>query len=188
MLDKISFTSKIIPVTDSQFEMIASRIGEKYHAKYPWELSTSVIGKDVFTKRICDCTSCLVTDGDLSDLSHLNPSTPANHSLSDIREYFRNNFNLNKPNLHAIVVGSRNTSKSLDVMYQFLTLLKESRIPVTLLRNSESPVDMAYLSAADAVLISSPQITKAINAKVPSVNIINSAFKQVVLSPFDIIV
>ena len=59
----ISFTSYIKPVNSKTFSEVTSNIPKINFADFPWSLEQRVQGKDVFTRNICDCTSCLLTNG-----------------------------------------------------------------------------------------------------------------------------
>ncbi|MBR6301553.1 hypothetical protein IKR55_02320 [bacterium] len=184
-MTEVSFTSRIVPVSISQFGNITSVIGGASHVKFPWGIAQSLVRKDVYTRDIADCTACLITDGQKAVLMHLNPESSVNHCFLYVREFLRNNFGLNRPDLQALVVGSKNTEKSLDIYNKFKSLMKEANIPTSFLKNSKNPVSVAYRSQTDEIYVSSIDITKGLIDKKSHPDIINSSFEKAEISPFD---
>lgn len=183
-MTEISFTSRIVPVTTSRFGQIISAIGSSKHADYPWTIATSVIGQDVYTRGIIDCTSCLITDGQEAVLMHLSCDL-LRGNFNAIREFLRSKFWLNRPNLQALVVGSKNYKNSSELFNNFISLMKEAKIPTSILKDSYFPVDIAYKSGTDEIYVSSFGITEDLMDRKLHSDIINSAFEKVEISPLD---
>lgn len=184
-MNEISFTSLLVPIRNAQFRTIETLIGEKYHAKYPWNFDTAVVGADVFTKGICDCSGCIVSDGQEAIALHLNPEEELNHSLYFLKRCFRNKFCLNRPDLTAIVIGSKDTQKSNHIFENFISFLKEANIPTTILKESKDPVSIAYKSSSDTFYITSESIDTDLKNNLTNFETLRKNFKQFILSEQD---
>lgn len=184
-MDNISFTSKLIPTKTSDFNKFTSSLNRNCFVDYPWTLSTSRISKDVFTHRICDCTSCLITDGDKALLMHLIPSNERNHHFNSVLEYLRNNIDLKNKHLQAVLLGSKNTKPSQDLWNKFINLLDYLKIPTTILKEGKSPTHIAYRTCTDEVLISNEHIDKLLKKGINNRDALVNGFKNVYISPFD---
>lgn len=184
-MTNISFTSKIIPMKSSDFNKITSSFNPNCFVDYPWTLSTSRIAKDVFTYRICDCSSCLITDGDKALLMHLIPSNESNHHFNRILEYLRNNIDLKNKHLQALLLGSKNTKSSQDIWNKFVNLLDYLKIPTTYLKNGKSPTHLAYKTCTDEILISNEHIDRMLKKGGTAKNSLINGFEYVKISDFD---
>ena len=184
-MNEISFTSKIVPVKQSDFNKITSSFSRDNFVDFPWTISSSRISQDVFTQRICDCSSCLITNGEKALLMHLLPSNENNHIFANVLQFLRNNVDLKDNNLQAVLVGSKNTKSSLDIWNKFVDLLDYLKIPTTVLKNGKSPTHLAYRTSTDEVLISNEHIDKFLKkGGTPKNSLINS-FENVKISEFD---
>lgn len=182
---EISFTSKIIPLNPSDFNKATSAFCRDNFVDYPWTISCSRIGKDVFTHRICDCTSCLLTNGDKALLMHLLPSNKNNHYFNNVLEFLRNNIDLKDKNLQAVLIGSKNTKQSQDIWKKFIDLLNYLKIPTTILKDGKSPTHLAYRTSTDEILISNEQIGKTLKREIDKKDALINGFHEVKISPFD---
>ncbi len=181
----ISFTSKIVPMYWQDFNKITSSFSRDNLVDYPWAISSSRIGKDVFTQRVCDCTSCLITNGDKAVLMHLIPLNKDNHIFSNVLNFLRNNIDLKDKNLQAVLVGSKNSKQSQDIWNKFVDLLDYLKIPTTFLKDGKSPTHLAYRTCTDEVLVSNLQISDAVLEKKNTLDALNDGFREVKISPFD---
>lgn len=184
-MTEISFTSKIVPVPWTDFNKITSSFCRDNLVDYPWAISSSRVGKDVFTQRICDCTSCLITNGDKALLMHLLPSNKDNHIFSNVLNFLRNNLDLKDKNLQAVLIGSKKTIPSQDIWNKFVDLLDYLKIPTTILKNGKSPIHLAYRTSRDEVLVSNLHITKAILQNKSPKQALNEGFEIVKISECD---
>ena len=112
----VSFTSRIRPVSCKDFNNIVSVIPRNKFVSHPWLIEDSKMGQNVFTTNICDCTSCLISNGQEALLMHLSPMQESNHFFNNVLIYLRNHLDLKDENLQAILVGSKNTKKSLKTI------------------------------------------------------------------------
>ena len=184
-MNDISFTSRIVPLTTSQFGSKLTGMAKRVCADFPWTMQESAIGKDVYTTSIYDCTGCLITDGEKAILMHLDPENSINRSLYYLREYLRNFFCLNRPDLQALLIGSKNTKNSQMIFNNFRTILEEAHIPTSVLKNSKTPVSVAYKALTDEIYVSNADISKGIIAKKSANEILKSAFEKVEISELD---
>jgi len=182
---EISFTSKIVPMYWQDFNKLTSSFNRDNLVNYPWTISSSRIAKDVFTQRVCDCTSCLITDGEKALLMHLIPLNENNHHFDKVLEFLRNNMDLNNKNLQAVLVGSKNTKSSLDIWNKFIDLLDYLKIPTTMLKNGKYPTHLAYRTSTDEVLVSNQEIGDALLQGKPAKEALEDGFEFVKMSPFD---
>ena len=166
-MTEISFTSKIVPMYWQDFNKITSSFSRDNFVDYPWAISSSRIGKDVFTQRVCDW---------------LNKD---NHIFSNVLNFLRNNIDLKDKNLQAVLVGSKNSKQSQDIWNKFVDLLDYLKIPTTFLKDGKSPTHLAYRTCTDEVLVSNLQIGDAVLAKKSPLDALNDGFREVKISPFD---
>ena len=184
-MTEISFTSKIVPMYWQDFNKVASSFCRDNLVDYPWAVSSSRVAKDVFTYRICDCTSCLITNGDKAVLMHLIPLNKDNHIFSNVLNFLRNNIDLKNKNLQAVLVGSKNSKQSQDIWNKFVDLLDNLKIPTTILKNGQSPTHLAYRTSTDEVLVSNLQISDAILYGKSGKQALDEGFEFVKISEFD---
>ncbi len=184
---KISFTSQIVPVSTKTFHKLERDIGLQFESAFPWVISTSVKGPKVYTKGVIDCTSCLIADGKEGLLMHLTPAYENNHNFRLVLGYLRLCFNLFDKNLHAVILGSKNTKKSLDIYNKFVQMLGDLGIPFSVLKNGKSPSHMAYNAITDEVFISNDTINNALKYNFNNQNVLNNAFEKVSLCSKDTI-
>ena len=184
-MQEISFTSKIVPTSWTNFNKITSSFSRDNLVDYPWAISSSRVGKNVFTQRVCDCTSCLITNGDKAVLMHLIPLNKNNHIFSNVLEFLRNNIDLKDKNLQAVLVGSKNTKPSQDIWNKFTELLNYLKIPTTFLKDGKSPTHLAYRTGTDEVLISNLQISDALLYKKEPLEALKDGFHDIKISEFD---
>ena len=184
-MTEISFTSKIVPLAPADFNKITSSFCRDNFVDYPWNISTSRIAKDVFTNRVCDCSACLITNGDKALLMHLMPATESNHAFSNVLNYLRNNIDLKDKNLQAVLVGSKPTKQSLDIWNKFVDLLDYLKIPTTFLKDGKSPTHLAYKTSTDEVLISNEHIAKSLKKGINEREAIVNGFKEINISHCD---
>jgi hypothetical protein len=184
-MQEVSFTSRIIPVSMSEYGAKIAGMAKKSSADYPWTLRDSAIGENVYTRGVCDCTSCLLTDGYAALLMHLDPENSVNRSMNFLRSFIRNTFGLTRPNLQAVVMGSKNTEKSQQVFNNFIDLLKEAKIPTSILKNSKSPASIAYKVSTDEVYISSIGMERELRANMSHSDVFKTYFEKVEISELD---
>ncbi len=184
-MTEISFTSKIVPMYWQDFHKLTSSFSRDNFVDYPWAISSSRVAKDVFTQRICDCTSCLITNGDKALLMHLLPANKDNHIFSNVLNFLRNNLDLKDKNLQAVLVGSKNTKPSQDIWNKFVDLLDYLKIPTTILKNGQSPTHLAYRTSTDEVLVSNLQIGDAVLKKESPMQALLDGFESVKIAKCD---
>lgn len=188
-MDSISFTSLIRPVNTKTFsDYVNIKIPKKNFADFPWDIDSSVVGKDVYTNRICDCTSCIITDSETSVIMHLNPQDGSNHCFNNVLMYLRNNIDLKNENLQGLLVGSKDTKKSLDIYNKFSNLLQQLNIKFSQLQNGKSPTSVAYLKDEDEFLISNNHIDRALKKRLSPQSTLNNSFKKVAIADCDEII
>ena len=185
--NNISFTSNIVPVSTKAFYKIERNIGLQNYASFPWIPSTSVKGQNVYTNGVIDCTSCLISDTKEGLMMHLTPAYDNNHDFDYVLGFLRCYFDLANKNLHAILMGSKNTTKSLDIYNKFVKLLKDFRIPFSEFRNGKAPSHMAYNSQTDEVFISNDVINNAMIYNYSHKDILKAGFEEVHIGERDLI-
>lgn len=181
----ISFTSRIKPVTYQDFNNLVTVISKDKFVDYPWTIEDSKLGRDVFTKNIYDCTSCLITNGKEALLMHLSPMQASNHFSYKILEFLRNHIDLKDKNLQGILVGSKNTKKSLDIYNKLSALLKNFNIPFSELKNGKTPTNIAYKSNTDEICISNSTIDKLLKRGNNLNDTLEKSFEKVNISELD---
>ena len=187
-MKNISFTSRIKPVTLNEFASTIAAIPSKNSVNYPWTLKESIKAKDVYTTNIFDCSSCLISDGEEAVLMHLNPNTEMNHVFSRVITFLRGKLDLKSENLQAVLLGSKNNQKSLDIYNKFKTLLQQLNIPYTELKNGKTPTSVAYKSTSDEVFISNRTIDKMLKKGDNTQESLKSGFEKISIADCDEIV
>ncbi len=182
-MDNINFSSRIKPVTMKEFTAVTKDMGSTNFVDFPWTIEESKKAKDVFTKNIVDCTACLITDGKEALLMHLNPRTENNHAFSLVLNYLSRTLDLKSENLHALLIGSKNNKKSLDIYSKFKQLLNQLSIKFSELKEGKTPVSVAYSS--DNVYITGATIDKMLKKGESERSSILSSFKNVSISECD---
>ncbi len=184
-MTEISFTSKIVPLKQSDFNKLTSSFNRDNFVDFPWDIGTSRIAKDVFTHRVCDCSACLVTNGDKALLMHLSPANEYNHHFSSVLNFLRNNIDLKDKNLQAVLLGSKQTKKSQDIWNKFVDLLQYLEIPTTLLKDGKSPTHLAYRTCTDEILISNEHIDKMLKKGTAAKESLINGFRDVRIASCD---
>ncbi len=184
-MQEISFGSRIVPLDTNEFTKVISKIGRNNSVNYPWTIKESILAKDTYTKNICDCTACLITDGNKSLLLHLCPTIEQNHAISLIIEFLRNTIDLKNKNLQAVLIGSKNTKKSLDIYEKLTQILKRFNIPFSEFKNSKTPTHIAYRTDTDEVYITNNEINKLIKRGNNPQTSIEKAFEKISVSNCD---
>ena len=188
-MNNISFTSGIKPVLMNDFFKYKSAISVDNYVDYPWLISSSKVASDVYTSNICDCTSCLITDGKKALLMHLNSYSKNNHDFRNVLKYISNNMNISDNNLQAVLVGSKSSyALSAKIFKKFTLLLNHLKIPVTILKNGMGPTNIAYRTCKDEVVVSNITIEKALNKGQTGIRALESGFEEVKISDLDYVI
>lgn len=185
---EVSFTSAFRPIPQKEFSILKSGIPKNCFVDFPWTMSEAVKGSSACTDRVCDCSVLGITDGAEVFLSHLNPENESNRQIFALREHIARNVDLFNENLQAVLIGSKNTKKSLDLYGKLKGLLEEFNIKYSQLRNSKTPLSVVYSSNTDEWRIASAEIDKKIRKGLSSEQIFTSSFENVSLADFDEIV
>ena len=185
--DKISFTSKITPVMLKDFSRITKPMGIENSAQNPWNLGCTVIGKDVYTRDVIDCTACLLTDGEKSMLMHLCCTNRKNHDFESVLNYIKSNFDLSNEKLHAIVLGSKKVPKSEELFERFVNLFQSLEIPFSIFKNGKTKTHLAYSTDKDEVFISNDVIDYTLKRGWEIEKLLKNGFEKVILQENDYI-
>lgn len=181
----ISFTSIIKPVTKQDYAKFTASINRSHFVDYPWGVYSSVVKPDVATGYICNCTACLITDGQKAMLMHLLPSSRANHNPERISKFINNHFKIPDKNLQAVVVGSHPEKESQDIFNIFMNFLDKFKIPTTILKTGRAPTDIAYKTSTDEVVITNKYIDLCLIAGRSKQNALETGFEHVKISDRD---
>lgn len=184
-MEKISFKSRIKPLTLAQYAKISGQITSKYSVNYPWTLKESIKAKDVYTTNIADCTACLITDGNEAVLMHLSPDREINHAFSLVLNFLRAKLDLKNENLQSVLFGSKNTQKSQDIYNKFKALMQQLNIPCSELKNSKNKISVAYKTSNDTVFVTSETIDNMLKKGKNNEDVIKSGFEKVSLADCD---
>lgn len=185
-MNDISFTSGIRPVLWNDFLKYKSVMSADNFVGHPWLISSSKVAGDVYTTNICDCTSCLITDGKKALMMHLNSYSEHNQDFRNVLKYISNNMNLSDNNLQAVLVGSKSSNAlSAKIFKSFTLLLNHLKIPVTILKNGFDSTSIAYRTCKDEVVVSNFAIEKALNSGQKGIKALESGFQEVKISDLD---
>lgn len=180
----ISFTSSIKVIPTTEFNKFAIRCG-KNAVNYPWTIKDSIKATNTYTKNIADCSACVISTGEDAVMLHLSPINSNNHAFSLVLEFLRNTIDLKNPNLQAILVGSKNTTKSQDIFNKFKTLLTQLNIPYSELKNSKTPINIGYSSNSDEFIVSNLAIDKCLKKGMSPKEILNNNFENINIAQCD---
>lgn len=184
-MDSISFTSKLKPLTLSEFGQIKSRIGSKNSVDFPWTINQTVKAKDVYTTNVIDCSACLLTNGQEAVMLHLTPDIEVNHAFSLVLSFLRNKIDLADKNLQAVLIGSKNHKKSQDIYNKFKEMLKGLNIPFSEFKNGKTPTSIAYKTSSDEVYITNNTIDKLLKKNIKASDTLNASFENLTISSCD---
>lgn len=190
MINNVSFTHNIRPVSSADFHRITAGFGKNNFVDYPWTLAESVSGENVFTTRICDCTAGVVTDGEKALMLHLCPSIKENLRFNNLFDFIiRHIDKMAKDSLQAVILGSRNTVVSKNLWNNMSKILETLKIPVSKFRNGKWDTSLAYKRSTDEVLISSYPLDLQIKkGNKSNLELLNSYFEDVLISDCDEII
>lgn len=184
-MDNISFTSTIKIVNTSEFNKLAQKCGKQHSVDYPWTIKETVKAANVYTRQIADCSACLISTGQEAVMMHLSPENQTNHAFSIVLQTLRNLIDLKNPNLQAVLIGSKNTTKSQDIFIKFQKLLEQLNIPYSTLKNSKTPINVGYNSVNDEVLLSNIKIEQQLKKNLSPQKILENTFEKVTLNQYD---
>lgn len=184
-MDRISFTSKLKPLTLSEFGQIKSRIGSKNSVDFPWTINQTVKAKDVYTTNVIDCSACLLTNGQEAVMLHLTPDIEVNHAFSLVLSFLRNKIDLADKNLQAVLIGSKNHKKSQDIYNKFKEMLKGLNIPFSEFKNGKTPTSIAYQTNTDEVYITNNTLDKLLKKNTENSEVLKAGFEKISIADCD---
>ena len=185
---EISFTSGIRPVTSKEFSKITAKIDKKHFVGYPWTTKESVLGADVYTTGVVDCTVCGITDGKQALLLHICPSMEQNRHFYDIFRFIVGKLDMKNKNLQGIIMGSKCEKKSSTIYQNFVNFFEQMQIPFSELKQDKYKFDTAYINSKDEWLISSYKVDKLIEKETESIDVLKQLFSEIRISDVDEIV
>lgn len=120
---------------------------------------------------------------------HLNPAIEENHHFSKILPFIARNIDLKSKDLQAVVIGSRpKDAKSADIFNKFIKFFHDYNIPATVLKNGRAPINVAYRTCTDEVIISNRKIDSALKKGKSSMEALNEGFEEVKIAECDYVV
>lgn len=182
---EISFTSKLTALKSAEFSKRTASFNRDNFVDFPWTISSSRVAKDVYTNNICDCTACLITDGEKALLKHLIPIEEDNHDFLKVEKFVSNNIDLHNSNLQAVLIGSNPATISKDIFKKFLIFLNKFHIPTTVLEEGKGATHIAYRTCTDEVLISNKKIDELLSRGANNSQAIYGGFENVKIADCD---
>lgn len=182
---EITFTSRITPISLREFNKVIERIDSSNAINYPWTIKDSKLAHRTYTKGICDCTACLIKDNNQGLLMHLCPEWNDNHNPSTLLSFIKNKINLKSSNLTAMLIGSKNTKKSLDTYEMLKDFLTKFNIPFSELKNGKKTTHIAYRADTDEIYISNLKIDKMLENKATAKEALENGFEKINIADFD---
>ena len=187
-MQDISFTSAIRPVKSEEFSKFVSRIDKKYFSDYPWTVNEGVMGKDVYTTGVADCSVCGITDGEKAVLLHICPTIAKNHNFSEILYFLRSKIDLKSKDLQGILLGSKRDKKSQNIYQNFVNFFQKFEIPFSELKGDRHKFNVAYSSSKDEWIVSSCYTDPLIKKGEKPQDVLNKLFTTVKIDNADKIV
>ena len=158
-MNNISFTSLINCKSFFDFNNFVAPMQNNSFVKSPWTLKESVLAQDVFTRRVLDCTVCVISDGEKALMLHINPNCDDAKEFYKIENYITDKIDLSNPDLQGFLLGGNNKSSSMDRSYdlfeKFEKFLDKVNIPYTALKGTKGETAVAYSSTKDEFVITS---------------------------------
>ena len=84
MYNNISFTSTIRPVTIPQYKQEVLALENPRLARFPWTINEAVVGENVVTTDVMDCSVCGIKVKDKVFLLHTSPFQEINKDFNRI--------------------------------------------------------------------------------------------------------
>lgn len=184
-MDNISFTSTIKIVNSAEFNKLAQKCGKQNFVDYPWTIKETIKSSNIYTRNIADCSACIISNGQEAVMMHLSPENQTNHAFSLVLQTLRNLIDLKNPNLQAVLIGSKNTTKSQDIFIKFQKLLEHLNIPYSTFKNSKTPINVGYNSASDEVLLSNIKIEQQLKKNLSKREILENTFEKFNINQYD---
>ena len=103
MYNNISFTSTIRPVTVPQYKQEVLAFEKPCVAKFPWTINEAVIGENVVTTNVMDCSVCGIKVKDKVFLLHTTPFHELNKDFAKIEAIIKENVDLKTDDIQAIL-------------------------------------------------------------------------------------
>ena len=188
---KISFKSYITPVSEKEFQNVASTIPNSQSTVQQWSTDDIIIAEKAKTKNIKDCTAGGITDGKKVLLFHLAPSEENFIEFKKFINNIKSKIPTNKDELQGFIIGSaRNNRRSRKMFEMIEGLFKDLGINYTKLKGQShtNDTDILYDTTKDSWLISNKEISQYINEKKSPKEIFAKVFETVKIAEFDEIV
>ena len=109
----------------------------------------------------------------------------SNHFFNNVLIFLRNHLDLKDENLQAIIVGSKNTKKSLDIYNKFVELLNKMGIPFSELKNGKTPTNIVYKTNSDEIYVSNLTIDKLLKKENTPQSTLEKSFEKVNIANTD---
>jgi len=200
---QISFTSRIRLVNHSDFRSVVSEVSASVDS--PWTANEILKAKRAYTTGICDCTAGGITDGKDVVMFHIRPSENNIEYWSDITETLKQKIDRNSKKLRGFLLGSLDYGYSNNIFNGFEAFMRENSFPCTKFRGHKerfAKVDIAYSSPKDEWLVTSNQISEALEdnldlfgkrpiagaAQNKPAQIVENAFRIVEIAPGDMLI
>ena len=189
-MNKITFTSRIRPVTVQEFSRTTFSMNKNQFVDYPWTLKESVFSNKAYTKSVADCTVCGITDGLRVLLIHLCPTNKINFDFEKVKKYICEKFDINNPDLQAILIGGKpeysHGPNSYKLFGLFEDFLNRSKIPYSKLKGGFGTKDVAYSSTSDEWIIANNRIKRPELGEIRSpIKALENIFNEVKISDVD---
>ena len=88
-------------------------------------------------------------------------------------------------NIQAVILGSKNNKKSLDIFNKFIELMEEIGIKPSVFRNGKNSTHLAYKTSSDEVYISNLNIDRILRRGATEEEALKGGFEHVQIAPYD---
>lgn len=162
MLNNISFTSNIRPVTIPQYKYEISTYDNPRIVDRPWTYKESKLADNVITTNIADCTVCGIKVKDKMFLLHTSPLQDTNKDFNRIEQFIKENIDLKSNATQAILIGGKPSythgPESYALFEKYEALLNKYNIPYTKLKGGMGLKHVGYSSKKDEWIIAHKEI------------------------------
>ncbi|MBO7672943.1 hypothetical protein J6S88_05995 [bacterium] len=184
-----NFKSTIQLVNPDTYLRAINKIYYDSNVLFPWTIKESKLAKDVYTRKIYDCTAVGITNGLTSFLMHICPTEPANFDFAPIKEYLLKKIDfLRNDYIQGFILGGKTNPKisprSIEFFDNFVDILKKEGIPYSKFKGGIYENDIAYITEKDTWFISNEYFERY-KKDIKPMDAIKVFFDDVEICPLD---
>lgn len=151
---------------------------------FPWTIKESKFAKDLFTRKIYDCTAVGITNGLDAFLMHICPTEPKNYDFTKIRDYLLKYIDsMRNEYIQGFVLGGKanihNSPRSMEFFDNFVNIFKQEGVPASIFKGGNYENDIAYFTVNDTWLINNERTDRLHNVFKNPMDALKNIFDEV---------